>query len=87
MTKKSLIRVDHKRHSNAFFFQALFSALLLALAFLMDDLFNELIDESIHGSYKKYIKLSSHVLVIFVLSLILIYAFKWIFGWGDAFLG
>ena len=87
MKKKSIININHKNHNVAFFFQALFSAIILAVAFLIDDVIDNAIDSEIHESNKKYIKLGAHVVVIFLLSFILIYAFRWIFGWGDTFLG
>jgi len=87
MKKKSLIHINHKVHSNAFIFQALFSAIILAVAFLLDDIMDGLIDEEVHAGNKKYIKLSIHVVFLFLLFLIVLYLFKWIFGWGDNLLG
>lgn len=87
MKKKSLVHLNHKSYHVAFFFQALFSAVILAGAFLINDVMDEIIDEDYHGSNKKYIKLAIQVVVIFVLSFIVVYLLRWVFGWGDTFLG
>ena len=87
MKKRYLVNVNHKRHHNAFLFQALFSALIVALAFLVDGFLEEIVDEDYHGKNKKYIKMAIQVIVVFLLSLVLIYIFHWLFGWGDTFLG
>lgn len=87
MKKKSLVNVNHKRHHNAFLFQALFSAIVLGLAFLIDGVLEEIVDHEYHGSNKKYIKMAIQFVVVFLLTIIVIYIFYWTFGWGDTFLG
>lgn len=79
---KPLIYVNHKKFSNGFLFQAIFSALLFATAFLLNDIFDELIDESIHGHNKKWYKLLCHTAIILVLTFLVILVLFFIFGWG-----
>ena len=83
----ALVSVDHKRLNTAFFFQALFSAIILALAFYLDQWIDELIDKNKHGKNHKHYKLLAHVGVMFVITFIVIYLMKFIFGWGNTFLG
>lgn len=87
MKKTSVFNLNHKKHSTAFFFQALFSALILAVAFLIDDVIDNVITANSHGPHQRYIILAVHTIVIFALSFVVLYILRWIFGWGDTFLG
>jgi hypothetical protein len=84
---KTLIEINHTSHVNSFLLQAAFSAITVALAFFLDDVLDIAIDNSTFGESNKYIKASIHCVVIFILTLSVIYLFRFLFGWGDTFLG
>lgn len=80
-----LVHLDHTKHVNAFLLQSLFAALLVTFAFIFNDLLDELVDR--RAASGKYLKAVGHACVTFVVSFGLIYALRFIFGWGDTFLG
>ena len=83
----SLIRLNHQNFFVAYFFQAIFTALLFAVAFVVDDLMDIAIDENYHGENKKYIKMGANAGFLFVFTFAIIYFFHYVFGWGKTFLG
>ena len=83
----SLIRLNHQNYFVAYLFQAIFTALLFAVAFVVDDLMDIAIDENYHGENKKYIKMGVNAAFLFVFTFAIIYFFHYVFGWGKTFLG
>lgn len=83
----TIVKVNHKEHKNAFFFQALFSAIILSCGFYLNDWLDHIIKEKVHGHNKKHIKAAIHMGVIFVITFIIIYLLYYLFGWGNTFLG
>ncbi len=84
---KPLIPINWKKFSTSYFFQAFYAALLFAGGLLFNDLLDEIVDESVHGSNKKYIKLGINTAFIFFFTFGMIYFFHYAFGWGRTFLG
>ena len=84
---KTLVDINHTSHVNSFLLHAAFSAVVVAVAFFLNDIFDMVIDSYVSGSSKKYIKAVLHCVVIFILTLAVIYIFRFLFGWGDTFLG
>ena len=83
----SLIRLNHQNYFVAYLFQAIFTALLFAVAFVVDDFMDIAIDENYHGENKKYIKMGVNAAFLFVFTFAIIYFFHYVFGWGKTFLG
>ena len=83
----SLFRLNQKNFFIAYLFQAIFTSLIFAVAFVVDDLMDIAIDENYHGANKKYIKMGATAGFLFVFTFIIIYFFHYVFGWGKTFLG
>jgi len=49
----ALIKINHSKHKTAFFFEALFAAIILSGSFYLDSWLDELIDKKIHKKKKK----------------------------------
>lgn len=79
---KPLLHVNHKKFVNGVLFQAIFSALVFATAFLINDVLDEAIDENIHGKNQKWYKLLCHTATVFILTFIVILVLFVGFGWG-----
>lgn len=84
---KSLFRLNHKNFFVAYLFQAIFTSLVFAVAFVVDDLMDIAIDENYHGENKKYIKMAANAGFLFVFVFVIIYVFHFVFGWGKTFQG
>ena len=82
-----LFNLDMKNLNNSIIFNGLYSALLIAIMFFV----NDLVDESILPRLSKQkkstrkIKLLIHMAITFTVSVILVYIMWHIFGWGKAF--
>ena len=84
---KTLVNMNHMSHVNSFIFQAAFSSIIVALAFLVDDVLDMVLNDLVVGPSKKYIKAAIHCVFIFILTFGVIFLFRFLFGWGDTFLG
>lgn len=78
-----LFHINHKNIHNGILFNALYSAIVFATIFIV----NDYIDESIiphleKKSYHSFTKFIIHICIIFVISIIVVYVMWWIFGWG-----
>ena len=86
--KIPLIRVNHKNHNIAFFFNALYSAIIFAIILTFNDYIDQFLDKkALKDHYKKSIKVFIHLMITFIFTIGLIYLFWFIFGWGNTFLG
>tara|TARA_B100002019_G_C21010600_1_gene469815 strand:- start:397 stop:684 length:288 start_codon:yes stop_codon:yes gene_type:complete len=79
-----LIPINHRNRHFSFFFQAIFTSLVVALAFLIDEILKKYVSENESNTTVKVI---GQFLITMVISLIVIYALYFCFGWGDALLG
>ena len=78
---KPLFRIDHSYWHTAFFFEAMFSAMVITLTFIFDDILSKYMEERNMAKWQKYLL---HMAVIFVCSLISIYTLCILFGYGEA---
>lgn len=86
--KLPIFKINHKHHNNAFFINALYSAVIFAAVFVFNDHIDEYIDKNVFKTdHHKYIKLLIHFTTTFILTFLVIYVFRILFGWGDTFLG
>ena len=87
--KIPLINLNHKNHNNAFFFNALYSAVIFAVVLIFNDYVDKFLDKKkeFKDHHKKSIKVFIHFITTFILTLGLIYLFWVIFGWGNTLLG
>ena len=59
--KLPIFKLNHKHHSSAFFFNALYSAVIFAVVLVVNDLIDEYIDKNkFKNHHHKYIKLLIH---------------------------
>lgn len=79
-----LVPINHKNRHYSFFFQALFTSLVVALAFLVDEIFEKYVTFNENNTTVKVI---GQFLITMIISLTVIYILYFCFGWGDALLG
>jgi len=79
---KPLFRVDHSYWHTAFFFEALFSSIVITLIFIFDDILSKYVENKKMERWKKYML---HMAVIFMCTLVSIYTLCILFGYGEAF--
>ena len=79
-------RIDYEKNPHfSFFFTAIFSSLILAVLAAVDDYLDELIMEHYRNNHhRRMIKIGVHVGVMFVITLVLIYIFRIL--WGPVYL-
>lgn len=82
---KPLININHKSLHNAFIFNAIYSAIIFGLLFVI----NDYIDDNILDKSKKnyWQKLLIHMVIIFTITFTLVLLFWFVFGWGKTFFG
>ena len=86
--KFPIFKLNHKHHSSAFFFNALYSAVIFAVVLVVNDHIDEYLDKNdFKTHHHKYLKLLVHFTTTFILTFLVIYVFWILFGWGDTFLG
>tara|TARA_B100001248_G_C27024812_1_gene293682 strand:+ start:48 stop:335 length:288 start_codon:yes stop_codon:yes gene_type:complete len=78
-----LIKINYKNRHFSFTFQALFSSLVVALAFAIDTLLQSALD----SSHNIFVRILIQFAITFLISISVIYIFYLFFGWGDALLG
>lgn len=79
-----LFPINHKNRHYSFFFQALFTSLVVALAFLIDEILRKYISANESNTTVKVI---GQFIITMIISLLVIYTLYICFGWGDALLG
>lgn len=79
-----LFHVNHKNIHYSFFFQALFTSLVVALAFLIDEILEKYFSPNESSTTAKVI---GQFLITMIISLLVIYFLYICFGWGKALLG
>ena len=81
---KPIIKIDHGNYQNAFIFNALYSALIFSVLFVV----NDIVDDTILKNKKQYgYKLLIHASITFVFTYLLVLIMWYIFGWGKTFFG
>jgi len=84
----SLFSVNHKKLDNAIFFNALYSAIIFGIMFIVNDYIDNYIiihlEEDYHIYLQKTTKLVLHVISTFIFTLLIAYLLWWIFGWGKS---
>ena len=82
---KPIIKIDHGNYQNAFIFNALYSALIFSVLFVI----NDIVDHHILYKMKKQYgyKLLIHASITFVFTYLLVLIMWYIFGWGKTFFG
>lgn len=78
---RPLININHSYWHTAFVFEALFSATVFTLTFILDDMLTDYVEKHNVPLWKKYLV---HLLAIFVIALMSIYMFCILFGYGEA---
>ena len=82
---KPLIKLNHGYYQTAFLFNALYSALIFAVLFVV----NDIIDEHFLSKMKKKYgyKLLIHGSITFLFTYLLVLVMWYLFGWGKTFFG
>ena len=82
---KPIIKIDHGNYQNAFIFNALYSALIFSVLFVI----NDIVDHHILDKMKKQYgyKLLIHASITFAFTYLLVLIMWYIFGWGKTFFG
>jgi len=85
----ALFKFNYKEHTTAFFFNALFTAVTFATILVFNDKVDDYLEKQHYFSddTHPYVKGGVHTITILVWTFIITYLFKFIFGWGDTFLG
>ena len=80
-------KFNMKNLNNSIIFNGIYSAILIAFMFFVNDLIDDFLLPKLDKDKNKsrYIKLSIHVCITFIVSIILVYIMWHIFGWGKAF--
>lgn len=83
--------VIHLKHTNinvAFLINAIFSAILFGTLFVIDDTITQHLNKSnVRGNKRHTYRFILHFIAITFITFILVYLFKYIFGWGSIFIG
>ena len=84
----AVIHVKHTKINVAFFMNAIFSAILFGTLFVIDDVITQNLNKNnIKGKKRHTYRFLLHFFSITFITFILVYLFKYIFGWGSIFLG
>ena len=85
----ALFKFNYKDHKTAFFFNALFTAVSFAAILVFNDQVDTYLEKQHYFTKDThpYVKGAIHTLTILIWTFIVTYLFKFIFGWGDTFLG
>lgn len=81
-------RINHSYLSNAFIFNALYSAIIFAFLFVFNDYIDKYIITHLEETYnfhiKQIIKLFIHTITTFLVAIIITLFLWYFFGWGNA---
>ena len=85
----ALVKFNYKDHKTAFFFNALFTAVSFAAILVFNDQVDTYLEKQHYFTKDThpYVKGAIHTITILIWTFIVTYLFKFIFGWGDTFLG
>ena len=85
----AIFKFNYREHSTAFFFNALFTAVTFATILVFNDKVDDYLEKQhyFNKDIHPYVKGGVHTITILVWTFIITYLFKFIFGWGDTFLG
>jgi len=85
----ALFKFNYKDHKTAFFFNALFTAVSFAAILVFNDQVDTYLEKQHYFTKDThpYVKGAIHTITILIWTFIVTYLFKFIFGWGDTFLG
>ena len=85
----AIFKFNYREHSTAFFFNALFTAVTFATILVFNDKVDDYLEKQhyFNEDTHPYVKGGVHTITILVWTFIITYLFKFIFGWGDTFLG
>ena len=85
----ALLKFNYKDHKTAFFFNALFTAVSFAAILVFNDQVDTYLEKQHYFTKDThpYVKGAIHTITILIWTFIVTYLFKFIFGWGDTFLG
>lgn len=75
-----LFRIDHDRLHTAFLFETLVTTTIITLVFMLDDVFNRYVERQNMRRAHKYLL---HTAATFVCVLTTLYAFLFLFGYGQ----
>ena len=82
------LHIKHENIKIAFFMNAVYSALLFGILFVLDDEITLLLNEKkITGKKRNLYRLLIHFTLISIITFIVTYFFKLLFGWGSIFIG
>jgi len=81
-----LFRFDHKNIKNGILFNALYSAIIFAIMFIINDYIDiYFLPHLEKKSYNRYsTKFFMHICIIFIVSITVAYLLWVLFGWGKA---
>lgn len=79
-------KINHTKIENAFIFNALYSAIVFGLLFVVNDYIDKYIMPTLENDfhYKSATKLIVHILIIFIVTFIIAIIMWLLFGWGRA---
>ena len=79
-------KINHAKLETAFVFNALYSAIVFGLLFVVNDYIDKYILPALENDfhYKSATKLIVHILIIFIVTLIITFIMWLLFGWGRA---
>ena len=85
----AIFKFNYKEHTTAFFFNALFTAVTFAAILVFNDQVDTYLEKQHYFTKDThpYVKGAIHTITILIWTFIVTYLFKFIFGWGDTFLG
>jgi phosphotransferase system glucose/maltose/N-acetylglucosamine-specific IIC component len=81
-----LFKINHNNRNIGFFFNSFYNALIFAIIFISNDYIDKYLHK-IHDFHKqKRLKLLVHFFLILLISILVLYLFWLIFGWGGCLL-
>ena len=85
----ALFKFNHKHRGTAFFFNALFTAVTFAIILVFNDQLDKYLEKQdyFHDDTHPYIKGGVHAISILIVTFVLTYIFRFVFGWGNTLLG
>ena len=78
------MNINHKNKNIAFFFHALYGALVITIAFIINSSLDKIIDKNRSKKLNPYLKTFIHFITILIIAMIVIYILYYLFGWGNA---